>query len=168
MPLLLLPLFTDHSLSSWSFSAQNLLILSLPSVPHGLLPTFKTGFKLLPVWSVPGCLQSALPSLCPHPHPFLIHHIYPATLDCLRCLTRVHTPSSVPFCAPVPLPKMSSSPPPPPPPLQKSIPPCFIAFYLLTFPDLQIFRMNSSFLIPWRFTYHNTCHSQSLISVLSF
>ena len=41
-----------------------------------------------------------------------------------------------------------------------------IAFYLLTFPDLQIFRMNSSFLIPWRFTYHNTCHSQSLIFFL--
>lgn len=165
MPLLLLPLFTDHSLPSWSFSAQILLILSLPSVLCGLLPTFRTGIKLLPVLSVPGCLQSVLPSLCSHLHPFLIHHIYPATLDCLRSLTGVHTPSSVPFCVPVPLPKMSSFPPPPP--LQKSIPPCFIAFYLLTFPDLGV-RMNSSFLIPWLFTYHNPCHSQSLIRVPSF
>lgn len=77
----------------------------------------------------------------------------------------VHTPSSVPFCVPIPLPKMSSFPPPPP--LQKSIPPCFVAFYLLTFPDLGV-RMNSSFLIPWLFTYRNPCHSQSLIRVPSF
>ena len=154
MPLLLVPLFTDHSLPSWSFSAQILPILSLPSVLRGLLPTFRTGIKLLPVLSVPGCLQSVLDS----PH-------LPSHMRLPQVSDGVHTPSSVPFCVPIPLPKMSSFPPPPP--LQKSIPPCFVAFYLLTFPDLGV-RMNSSFLIPWLFTYRNPCHSQSLIRVPSF
>ena len=162
MVLLLPPLFTDHSLPRWSFSSPDPPDPVTAQCSSWAPPHLQTGFKLLPVLSVPACLQSVLHSLCPYPHPFLIHHIYPTMWGGLgseqgaRSLFRA-------FCVPAPLPKMSSFPSP----LQKSIPPCFIAFYLLTFPDLRV-RMNSSFLIPWLFTYHNTCHSQSLIRVLSF
>lgn len=157
------PLFTDRSLPRWSFSSPDPPDPLTAQCSSWAPPHLQTGFKLLPVLSVPACLQSVLASLCPYPHSFLIHHIYPTKWDGLRSLNRVHTPSSVPFCVPAPLPKMSSFPSP----QQKSIPSCFIAFYLLTFPDLRV-RMNSSFLIPWLFTCHNTCHSQSLIRVLSF